>query len=332
MGLNLSSQEIQVAVTVLITAGFLSLLGVTPAQNFLKKLYVNIFGVVNFVTANARGAKKKHVKKFLATYKNPIPEGASKKIYFVRHGQSEWNYMANRGIKGFGWVPIYLIKEIFSYFSADSYFYDSPLSERGRIQGQTIYEKLENPQTDELMTLKDISTKNTTLICSSNLRRAISTTLYGFKDIFTTKGLVINGLMQEMTRNVDGISLAPGRQSIPPCPSIEEKSLGALYQTLDVKNYEGRPGLVQFKSDGVKRIYDFAQWLFTQNESHIICGGHSIYFRTFFQFFVDDEHHEACNSKISNGGVVSFDFTVEDGKFVVSNIQEVHKGFDKKKK
>ena len=54
---------------------------------------------------------------------------------------------------------------------------------------------------------------------------------------------------------------------------------------LKVRNYEGRPGVVQFKSDGVKRIYDFAEWLFTQNESHIICGGHSIYFRKFNIFY-----------------------------------------------
>jgi len=332
MGMFLSRTEIGLAVTVLISAGVLSIAGFDWATFFLAKVYLFIYGMINFFTENARGPSTNTIAKYKEGYAHNLPDGTKKIIYFVRHGQSEWNFMANRGIKGFLYFPFYAVKELLSLFSIDSYFYDSPLSELGRIQGQKIATSLKDATTDELKELKAFCDKDDTLFLSSNLRRAISTMLYGFKPVFERKPLVQYGKLQEMTRNVDGIALASRAKTRPPCPTSEIKDLDPFYQTLDVSQYEGPKPLVQFKKDGLRRIFGFANFLLADKSPVIICGGHSIYFRTFFRIFYPDSSHECHKQKVANGGVVKFEFEVRDGKFVIQDIKPVVKGFDKKKK
>lgn len=308
------------------------MMGIDYATFFLAKVYLFVYGVINFFTENARGPSSSVIAKYKASYEHNIPDGTKRTVYFVRHGQSEWNYMANRGIKGFLYFPFYCVKEFLSVFSSDSHFYDSPLSELGRIQGNKIATSLKNPSTDELKVLRACCENESTLFISSNLRRAISTMLYGFKPVFEKKPLRLFGRLQEMTRNVDGIALASGAKMLPPCPRAETKDLDPLYKTLDVTEYEGAKPLVQFKKDGLKRIFGFANFLLTNECPVAVCGGHSIYFRTFFRIFYPDNTHECHKQKVANGGVVKFDFEVRDGKFVIENITPVVKGFDKKKK
>jgi len=331
MGVFLSRTELGLGVGILISAGVLSVAGFDFATFFLAKVYLFVYGMINFLTENARGPSTSTIAKYRSNYKTKVPDGTKKTIYFVRHGQSEWNFMANRGIKGFLWFPIYAIKEMLAIFSIDSYFYDSPLSELGRIQGMKIASELKKANTDELKELQSYCEKDDTLFISSNLRRAISTVLYGFLPVFERKPLRLVGKLQEMTRNVDGIALAANPKTRPPCPASEKKDIAALYQLLEVSQYEGAKPLVQFKKDGLKRIFAFADFLLTDKAPVIVCGGHSIYFRTFFRIFYPDNTHTCHKNKVANGGVVKFDFEVRDGKFVIENITPVVKGFDKKK-
>lgn len=332
MGMFLSRVEVGLTFAVLIGAGVLSAAGFDWATFFLAKVYLFIYGVINFITENARGPSTSTIAKYKEGYTHNVPDGTKKTIYFVRHGQSEWNYMANRGIKGFLYFPVYAVKELFALFSVDSYFYDSPLSELGRIQGEKIAKCLKDADSDELKELKAFCEDESTLLISSNLRRAISTMLYGFLPVFQRKPLRLYGKLQEMTRNVDGIALAANAKTRPPCPHSEVKDLEALYRTLDVSQYEGAKPLVQFKKDGLRRIFGFANFLLSDKSPTIICGGHSIYFRTFFRIFYPDNTHECHKQKVANGGVVKFTFEVRDGKFVIEDIKPVVKGFDKKKK
>ena len=57
---------------------------------------------------------------------------------------------------------------------------------------------------------------------------------------------------------------------------------------------------------GIHRLEAFAQWAADRPESHVIVGGHSLWFRSFFQRYLDGEHN-AAKKKIVNCGVIAFD-------------------------
>merc|ERR550532_3666162 len=140
-------------------AGLASMLGVSAASAFLSKLYLFIYGVINMITENSRGASKKAIASFKSSFTHSVPEGTTKTVYFVRHGESEWNYMVNRGPIGFLYMPWYFVLELLTIFTADSYFYDSPLSTLGKIQGKKIMKEVfKKCDTEELQKLKAVAT------------------------------------------------------------------------------------------------------------------------------------------------------------------------------
>jgi hypothetical protein len=89
---------------------------------------------------------------------------------------------------------------------------------------------------------------------------------------------------------------------------------------------------------GIKRLNAFADWVFKRDESTIIVGGHSLWFKSFFQTFLPfSSTHESKKVKISNSGVVSFILHQAqdiDGSFIYSiesnSISVVYGGFEKK--
>ena len=61
------------------------------------------------------------------------------------------------------------------------------------------------------------------------------------------------------------------------------------------------------KSNGLIRMMAFNKYVFEQKEDVLICGGHSIWFRSFFKTFLPyDSTHVSKTRKIVNGGTVSF--------------------------
>jgi len=320
--------EMYAILTVIGVTVMASVAGVDVARIFLKKLYLLAYGIVNMFTENSRGASAKTREAYTQKYKVRAEEGASKTVYFVRHGQSEWNYIANRGIKGFIMAPFYMLREALLLFSAESLFFDSPLSSLGRQQGQNINSQVQAKGNDMMKNFYEELEDEDTLMVSSNLRRAISTMCYGFAPFLKTKPLLLLSELQEMTRNVDGIALAQDRNSRPPCPATEADNQN-LYKVLDLEEYAGGKALWQTKAKGLRRLFGMGEFLLERDEDVIVCGGHSIYFRTFFQLFYPDLNHPCHKNKIANGGVVKFEFVVENGKFVIKDIEEVIVGFDK---
>merc|ERR1719197_883760 len=76
---------------------------------------------------------------------------------------------------------------------------------------------------------------------------------------------------------------------------------------LDVQENTGNKKL---SSNGKVRLETFAKWMFEQPQRTVIAGGHSLYFRYFFQLFLtkktdNDLEKLATKKKIVNGGAVS---------------------------
>jgi hypothetical protein len=89
-------------------------------------------------------------------------------------------------------------------------------------------------------------------------------------------------------------------------------------------------------TNGLKRMLDFCEFVFSPSvkESHVIVGGHSIWFRSFFNMFLPySVHHVSKNKKIVNGGVVTFELmkaeTRRGPKYMIDpkTIRVVYGGF-----
>eukprot|EP00124_Ichthyophonus_hoferi_P003673 Ihof_evm2s334 gene=Ihof_evmTU2s334 len=143
----------------------------------------------------------------------------TKTIIFIRHGESDWNEVFNRG---FGpTFPIRLIKGIFreliNLVTRDSLFFDSPLSELGISQAKALQEFLATPFDSKIddegkawINGEMESEQTKSLLVVSNLRRALATAsivLQGRLQKTNEKLLMLSSL-QEISRNVDTIALA----------------------------------------------------------------------------------------------------------------------------
>lgn len=112
-------------------------------------------------------------------------QNKSKRVIFIRHGESDWNSVFNKGF-GITFLPrlIYaLIKETLLFLFLDSIFIDSPLNEEGFEQAKKLSQFIftdakVNNSTNIMDTLEILRGEGSTssVIVTSNLRRAISTT------------------------------------------------------------------------------------------------------------------------------------------------------------
>ena len=129
----------------------------------------------------------------------------SKQIIFVRHGESAWNVVFNRGFGAS--FPGRLLSAIFDELrvlpTLDSVFADSPLSVLGCRQAQELQNFVE---THPLLR----GSEGKSVVVSSNLRRAVSTATIGFLHRLkrTQERIHILSSLQEVTFNIDGVSLA----------------------------------------------------------------------------------------------------------------------------
>ena len=136
----------------------------------------------------------------------------SKQVIFVRHGESAWNVVFNRGFGAS--FPGRLLSAIFDELrvlpTLDSVFADSPLSVLGCRQAQELQNFVE---THPLLR----GSEGRSVIASSNLRRAVSTGIVGFLPRLkrTQERIHVLSSLQEVTFNIDGLSLAK-----PQCPPV----------------------------------------------------------------------------------------------------------------
>mmetsp|Transcript_35998 Transcript_35998/g.101352 ORF Transcript_35998/g.101352 Transcript_35998/m.101352 type:complete len:441 (-) Transcript_35998:9-1331(-) len=239
-------------------------------------------------------------------------------VVFIRHGESEWNEVFNRGF-GLGFfvrLAKAIWKEILVYHTPDSVFLDASLCEEGMDQIRELQEFLEEgPQPghkgkerDVILTLRgDKDVDNSVIVCS-NLRRAIATAALGLQSRVqkTNEKIHILSCLQEISRNVDANAIAPPK-NIPDLHVINHRMFSGYTpeKLFDASLNFGQKSLLG--SHGFKRMREFCEWVFQQErETVIVGGGHSFFFRAFFQSFLDDDKHQATRDILHNAAVVTF--------------------------
>jgi hypothetical protein len=173
---------------------------------------------------------------------------------------------------------------------------------------------LDGPEAEHLKVLRaEPGAPESKILCSS-LRRATSTLAGGFRDRLARrpddKILVIQSL-QEISRNPDTLSITPAHTSIQ-ASWIEKTSKLCDFQDIfnsqtDMSLHTGNKPV---KTNGLKRMQDFCEFVYSPSvkEEYVIVGGHSIWFRDFFQMFLPySVFHVSKTKKIVNGGIVTFE-------------------------
>eukprot|EP00316_Scyphosphaera_apsteinii_P015590 CAMPEP_0119322334 /NCGR_PEP_ID=MMETSP1333-20130426/57876_1 /TAXON_ID=418940 /ORGANISM="Scyphosphaera apsteinii, Strain RCC1455" /LENGTH=394 /DNA_ID=CAMNT_0007329533 /DNA_START=10 /DNA_END=1195 /DNA_ORIENTATION=+ len=236
------------------------------------------------------------------------------RVIFVRHGESMWNLVFNRGfgpsfIVRFAQVVLY---ELYVVPLNDSAFMDSPLSQHGIRQCAQLQDFLRKPWTDpDPASRADFEAivrgEGHSLLVSSQLRRAVSTLAIAISDRLarTNESIVLHSACQEISRNFDTQSLAPTHTA----PRVSGTAELEASLTFEPSFNEGNKGL---SLTGHKRLHKFAQWVCKQDFQTVIVAGHSLWFRTFFQVYLPKSFDHVCKRhKIVNCGVVGF--TLQSG-------------------
>ena len=229
-----------------------------------------------------------------------------------------------------------------------SWFYDSPLSSLGLNQakelGLFLQEKpLVGNEAKFVEILRGGPKAPKSALISSPLRRAVATMVVGFRERLSSsenndnESIVVLGSLQEISRNPDTLSITPPATSIQ-ASWVEESHLelcdfASIYEhQVDMSRHEGDKPV---GSNGLVRMLEFCDFAFTNvDPDYLIVGGHSIWFRSFFQMFLPySVHHDAKTKKIVNGGVVVFDLmkaNTKDGpKYMIDpiTIRVIYGGF-----
>ena len=279
------------------------------------------------------------------------PGDPSKRIVFIRHGESAWNEVFNRG---FGpSFPVRLVsawlQELQILHTGSSLFLDSPLSPTGEEQVRQLHSWLERggraqesggaaglgkvlkEADDVVRILKGNGGAGTSVLTCSNLRRAMATAAGALQGRLEQTGERIKMLSctQEISRNVDTISISPVGQAVAVDLGNGESLAPAAFDA------SGHVGNKPVREQGIKRLEAFAAWAAAQKEDTIVVGGHSLFFREFFRAYlpsgaIDGLAGTARKRKIHNCGVVSFRLhSGGEGAFCIdpASITPVYLGF-----
>lgn len=325
-----------------------------------SKVLLYIDGAIQLVAS--RDSKWKQPADYTA---QRLQKDASKRLIFIRHGESVWNEVFNRGLN------IGLIGRLFRALSVElsflaqpySVLFDTPLNKEGLQQAREVAEWLESgavssdPAVNEVYAILRGEPEETksgpapanvgSLIVGSNLRRALSTVAIALKKRLERTGerIVIHSAAQEISRNVDCVASAEagaiphmeGPDSGDAAKMMALARDGGVYRADSVFNPALNSGQKPLDETGLHRLQHFADWIFTRPEHTIIVGGHSLWFRSFFKVFMAAS--DPCpgkTNKIENGGVVAVTlnrgrtrsgpaYWVEPG-----SVLQVHKGFEVK--
>jgi len=283
-------------------------------------------------------------------------------VIFIRHGESEWNQIFNKGNPLFRPLKLIrgLIKEAFLLFDQESLFMDSPLSSVGIQQAWDLLTFLASQpegcqegrapdQPVKELEVADIVSiirgdVGKSLVVSSILRRAISTGILGLSTrLLKTEPsdkIAVMTCLQEISRNVDTLALTPAR-SPPQVPAGEAamKHMGDLVSFFYRKrlNYDHNKGNKTLELKAKDRQQEFTHWLHKQDklDAIIVCG-HSFYFREFFRSYLPKaSKHQAKTLKMANCGCVAFDLYMSSPTKIQideQSIKPVYLGFEEKGK
>lgn len=268
-----------------------------------------------------------------------------KTIVFLRHGESTWNDIFNKGDRKP--VPFVLgfLPNLFRSFAtewyflvsgqaSESWFYDAPLSEKGISQAEAVAKflrdtdpKYATPKEAHLLKLITGDSEEACQLTSSNLRRAISTCSIALKDRLdknvTTDKIMILEELQEASINPDALSIHPAYGPLVTAFTDSERVKEIYATQCDTSQNKGNKPL---NSNGLLRMEAFCKLLFSKEAekktgiiaNNVLCTGHSYWFRAFFQTYLPKTFAHACKTKkLVNGGVVGFTMlhtTTESGE------------------
>jgi len=316
------------------------------AKLVLHKLNIWIHGIVHLVFTNETMWKPNKLDDpaSLSECQNVV----KKTVIFIRHGESKWNEVFNKGkgVKRFFTAGFFIrlfsamFWETIDAVSGDSVFLDSPLSQEGIDQAQSLADFIEKKEQDPDEKVEKyrqiLMGEGESIVCTSNLRRAIATTTIGLWPRFRKGGEQIHVLstLQESSRNVDTMALSRP-DSVPPL-SVTQTTLGNEFDTSKVYITSENKGNKPICQKGKTRMFEFCDWVFNSNGSSVvIAGGHSLWFRNFFKSFLPHaSSHPAKKAKIKNGGAVAFTFCMGKlGDQILYKVEEetivpVFLGFD----
>jgi len=260
--------------------------------------------------------------------KNPDPDLIKDKnltqyktLIFIRHGESDWNDVFNKGIN-IGMIfrlANALYKELLYYPTLHSVFLDSPLNLDGIEQAVQLNKfitsdeslKGQNEEIVKLLNALRGDDNTNSIVTTSCLRRAIATTTVSLWHRLQThpeEKIHILSSLQEISRNIDTYCLAPTKSisDLPferiknHCEGTRELIPEDIYETVE------HHGNKKHSFYGIKRFKAFNEWAFARKEEYIIVGGHSLWFKYFFQTYLPHAStHEAKTKKITNSGVVA---------------------------
>ena len=294
---------------------------------------------------------------------NGVPVGTNivtKRIIFIRHGESTWNQVFNRG---FGYrFPFRLFEgvltEVVGLLSRSSFFFDAPLSDLGNLEAKNLRAFLTSKENGPVGKDADAlaGVKGTSILVTSNLRRAAQTMAVAFWDRVAVTGekIYVLSCLQEMARNVDTCALAGPGEPVPlrgleeQIPDIQNVPAGPIRDLLERRRVTDSGSVVAesghfnagnkpLMRNGHASMLDFAHWSAAQDATTIIVGGHSLWFKEFFKCFIPSEQeHVAQRKKIVNCGAVAFDLKCgkdasgNDGFSIDSStVRVVYGGFGK---
>lgn len=260
-------------------------------------------------------------------FESQFSKAERKTVVFVRHGESCWNDTFNAGERKkvdfiLGFIPGLVKSATYEAYlvlsgQVDSWFYDSPLSEYGISQidklAKFLSRSASSSSEQEVFDLLNGSPNCTTtsVLVSSNLRRALSTVCIGFRARLANnpeERIVVHPSLQEISRNPDTLSITPPGQQVT-ASWIEKSNYPHIQPILTSRvSMEHHIGNKPLSSNGGKRMNEFCKFAFSRTEDALICGGHSLWFRSFFQCYLSEgSKHTAKKKKMVNGGTVKFE-------------------------
>lgn len=302
----------------LLSSGFLSVVWLLSfsevrARNFLDKISAFALGAVCLLASSDKVWAKQPDADLIKG-----AECRTKRIIFIRHGESDWNEVFNRGFGPSFFVRLAkaIVREILLLWTCDSVFIDSPLSELGISQAQAMDKFLKSDdhskRDEDLIALLNGSRGvDSSVVVCSNLRRALATCCVGLQARLQKTGerVLVLSALQEISRNIDANSLAHAN-SLPDlhaCINAAWKGFNPLTVFETTLNAGNKPVF----GSGLARMQAFNEWASNREEDTIVvCAGHSLWFRCFFQTYLPlSSTHEAKKKKLVNCGITSFDLS-----------------------
>jgi broad specificity phosphatase PhoE len=271
----------------------------------------------------------------------------SKRIVFVRHAESEWNVVFNRGVDWRALVRFVraCVREWLMLPTPDSVFIDSPLSRTGIQQARALFNDVHvcsssardieagapttaagsacdaNGRTEGDMTKVTVALQYlsspvpNSIVVTSNLRRAIDTARVVSAARLAVPGETIHVLsaLQEIGRNIDTLAISDAyalqTQALASALHVDKRSDGLF----NVSESHGNKAVL---GCGRTRLEAFARWSMRRSEDVVVVYGHSLWFRAFCQeYFPSGVPHDAKRLKLANCGVVSFTLEKYDGSW-----------------